>query len=378
MAVKQFDRAAILKEAERLFKHKQFSALIRLLEKKITLFTDEAGYFLLLGMACYYQGDLAGGEIYLQRGIAIASDNIELRLALAVTSMRKRDTANAVCMWLEVLDIDPDNKQARNGLEELRLLNTGEDLARFIRSPKLQKLAPKFAFALSRKAKTALLLCLTIISLLAAAIFGKSFWLAKNNGALALFGGRTRESLENFNISSIKEERYMSLRDIGVYKLQPQEIRESLQKARNYFNAYEDNLARRELNRIKYSNASEEVKKQAYILNQALRAPALNTMKTNFSYREVASDPLLYEGCYVLWRGATDNVTLTPERIAFNLLVGYEEKQVLAGTVPVIVQFETFIDPSLPTETLGQIVINEDKSIYLEALSIHQIIKPRV
>jgi hypothetical protein len=105
------------------------------------------------------------------------------------------------------------------------------------------------------------------------------------------------------------------------------------------FNEFRDNLARREVNRLFNSNASELVKERARLLSSYFTTPTFVDFGDNFTYAEVALEPWLYDGCYVRWSGQVSNIAVVEEATQFTLLVGYEDERILEGTIAVRVPF---------------------------------------
>ncbi len=125
------------------------------------------------------------------------------------------------------------------------------------------------------------------------------------------------------------------------------------------------------INRVLLSNADSAVKKEVLLLKGYLKPPTFSTLTTSYSYAEVVKQPLLYESCYVRWKGRVSNLVTTKTYIGFDLLVGYEKGTILQGIVPVKLNFPVKIDPSLAIEVLGRIHISQ-KKILLTGVSIHQ------
>jgi len=103
-------------------------------------------------------------------------------------------------------------------------------------------------------------------------------------------------------------------------------------------------------------------------------------LKDSFSYREVAAEPRLHEGCYTAWRGRAANIRIEPEAVFFDLLVGYEDEQLLEGIVPVRVDFAVSLEENRRVEVLGMVSpVDRGEAvkpgIALEAVSIHQLIE---
>jgi tetratricopeptide (TPR) repeat protein len=361
---------ALLRKAQRTLKAGQYREVIRLLEPKVPIYTDDPLFYYLLGCACYHQGDIGGSHLYLQRGIACSFDDLNLRLMLAAVALRRRDTAQALQMWLEVIELNPDNRRARQGINALKSLDNEIELSRFVRSSRFKKLLPKNSGRYINFWKFWLILFTLGIS-----VFGVWFfwpWIADQFDHYPI----TRATDEPFIFFQLDPISYLGIDATARTTLNLAEVRNTMDKARTYFNNYEDDLAGREINRILFSNASMQVKDQAKILRSMLRPPSFDTYTAGFTFNEVAREPWLYEGLHVLWRGRISGLNTTADRIAFNLLVGYEDGQTMEGMTPVAVRFETFLDPSLTTVVLGRVIVTTDDSFHLEAVSITQLVRP--
>ena len=157
--------------------------------------------------------------------------------------------------------------------------------------------------------------------------------------------------------------------------LTEEEITDSLKLAQQLFDDFRDNEARKEINRLKKSNAGEQVKIKAQMLESYLKEPDITSLKSHFSYEEIVQTPHLYENCSILWKGKFSNLSYTDERIEFDFLIGYEDSKVLKGIVPVTVNYPVSLDPSYPLELLGTVEILPDNSIRLHAVAVHNIIE---
>ncbi len=364
----------LLRKAQRTLKAGQYREVIRLLEPNVPLYTDDPLFYYLLGCACYHQGDIGGSHLYLQRGIACSFDDVNLRLMIAAVAVRRRDTAQALQMWLEVIEINPDNRRARRGINALKGLDNEIDLSRFVRSRSFKKLLPKNSGRYINFWK----FWLTLL-LLGAGSYGVwtawpwvEGWIEDQFDRYPM----TRATDEPFIFFTLDPVSYLGIDATARTTLSLQEVRTTMEAARTYFNNYQDDQAGREINRILSSNASMQVKDQAKILRSMLRPPSFDTYTAGFTFAEVARSPWLYDGLHVLWRGRLSGLNLTPDRIAFNLLVGYEDGQTMEGMTPVAVRFETFLDPSLTTVVLGRVVVAADESFHLEAVSLTQLVRP--
>jgi hypothetical protein len=161
----------------------------------------------------------------------------------------------------------------------------------------------------------------------------------------------------------------------ATFILNEKEIRQALKTAQDLFDQYRDNEARREINRLKYSNASEQVKQKALLLEGYLKNPDITSISSNFTYAEIIGNPRLYENCYILWKGRFSNLRFTEELITFDFLVGYEKSQVLEGIVPVQLKFPVKLNPAYPLEMLGRVEVINEAAIRLQAVAVHNIIE---
>jgi tetratricopeptide (TPR) repeat protein len=345
------------------------------LEPKIPLFDAHAGFYYLLGLAYYHQHDINTALLYWHKGSSCDPQHMDLKLCIAVAALRQRDSTLAVRMWLEVLDIDPDHKQAHAGLNQLRSMMSSAEMARFVRSKKLLKLLPKQRFFVS-PATQRLLIAMVITAGLGLLIWLKPPILIKSWPSLSGLRNQIyRKGAEQYDFVAIAKSDYIATPGDYAYQLDTKTIQVTMNKARDAFNAYKDNLVRHELNKIKYSNASDRVKRQAVLLATSLKEPSLNNLDTNYTYREVIKNPLLYQDCYVLWRGIVKDVKIGATAIQFMLLVGYQDGKIVEGEVEVQVPFEAEVDPLYVTDVLAKLKIDSSKRIWLEAVSLHQILK---
>ena len=156
-------------------------------------------------------------------------------------------------------------------------------------------------------------------------------------------------------------------------RLTEEEIRNSFNRMKDYYRNRDDNMTQREINRLKESNASVDVKDKASAFERLLTDNRSENIGTLFSYDEVSHDPFLYDKTVVVWRGAAANLYVTPTSLTFDLLVGYENRKFLEGTVPVFVDYGVKIIEGEPYEIEGEITVDGDEHFRLHALSIRRI-----
>ncbi len=350
-----------LGDARRLFRARRFPEVIRLLEPEVFRYRENADYFLMLGAACLHTGDLGGATSYLGRARQLKPGSVTALLGLAAVHFKRAETDQALKLWLETLEEDPRNPVALRGMNLLRRGLSRDDLQAFVDSGKLPQLYPRLP--------------------------GRPLWpivlMIVLGSAVIIVGGsvawqRLRPASPNRpGVSGIYLPSGGGLRiDAAagaVYTLSEREVEKGFKLAKGYLLDYRDNPACVEINRLLLSNASAAVKERALALKSFLRPPNFATFRDPFTYREVAAQPRLYDGCHVSWKGKIANLTIGDEAIAFDLLVGYESERELEGTVPVSLDFAADLLDGAGLEVLGRVVADGDR-IRLAGVSLHRLV----
>lgn len=357
-----------LKKAYKLYRRKKYTQILQLLESQIFRYRQSFQFYYLLGMACLYTGDFSGGESYLQRALSLKPGNKNALLGIAAVHLKQQKTSEALKDWFEVIDQDPKNRQANRGLAVVRRHADPDDLIAFTDSNKLYKLLPR-----ERHVNTLAVVIGTAVLIASLAVLFYPLYGDYLNTLREQKADRPEISNIDLSVNHYVSEENNKNSDSPLFELSKKEVEDSYQKVIRYFNRYEDNLARREINRLLLSNASSELKNKVSTLATYTRTPSFDTLENNFTFNEVKDRPELYESCYVIWKGRVSNLVVKDSSIHFDLLVGYEKEKVLEGIVPVRLDFAAHIDPAFPIEVLGKIKPSDGK-ISLAAVSIHQFI----
>ncbi|MFW5727135.1 MAG: tetratricopeptide repeat protein [Spirochaetota bacterium] len=365
-----------LKKAYKLYRRKKYTQILQLLESQIFRYRQSFQFYYLLGMSCLYTGDFSGAESYLQRALSLKPGNKNALLGIAAVHLKQQKTSEALKDWFEVIDQDPKNSQANRGLAVVRKHADPDDLIAYTDSGRLYKLLPRETHIGPG----------TIALLIASALFvvGLLFYPLYAPYVDQMFAQKIQRpeiakldlTVDNYTSDQAEttaDETENDDQPVTQFELSRKELRNSYEDVVQYFNRYEDNLAQREINRILLSNASKELKNKVSTLSTYTRTPSFDTLNHNFTYKEVRSQPLLYNDCYVIWKGRVSNLQVGENSIRFDLLVGYETEKVLDGIVPVQLDFAAHIDPAFPIEVLGRIE-SEEGNLRLKAASIHQFI----
>jgi tetratricopeptide (TPR) repeat protein len=132
-----------LKKAYRLLKSSQYGKVIAFLEPKVPIFLENYYFYYILGVACLENGDNGGADTYLKRAIQVNHEFIEPRLFLASLALRRKDTTEAVRLWLGILDLDPSCKEAKRGLDKIRQFSDSQGMNRYLQKNSFSPMLPK-------------------------------------------------------------------------------------------------------------------------------------------------------------------------------------------------------------------------------------------
>ena len=340
-----------LKKAERLFTSGRYSDVIHVLEPQVFMYRENPRFYFLLGMSCMYMGDLGGAYSYLSRSAQLEPEDTDSLLGLAAVHVRRNETQDALRLWLDVLDVEPGNRQARRGLTVLREAQTQAQVQQSFSNAKIKRFLPSKGFPV-RRALGAVLLGAAIAGLVVAVLFVP--WSDVVSG---VFSREPEAQREGGDILAVDTEGEQLIQYTGDFRyvLTDKEVGNLFDKIRDHFHEGRDNLARREINRLLLSNAQADLKERALLLTDYLKEPGFTDFEHNFSYEEVTEEPRLYDGCYVRWSGRAANVNVGDESIEFDLLVGYEDGRVLQGVVPVRLDFAARVESGMSIEMIGEV-----------------------
>ncbi|MCG8480573.1 MAG: hypothetical protein MI724_15880 [Spirochaetales bacterium] len=352
-----------LRKARRFFRTRKFTQVINYLEPQVFMFRESYEYYYVLGMSCLHTGDYAGSFSYLRRALDI-DKRVEAMLGLAAVLLRRRQTDMAIRTYLDILDIDHRNRRAKRALQWLRSLEDPEDALDWFENRRFTRILPPLGWYVP--------LWTTVsvgIAVAGAAIF--FLYPVVLRSVEPLFAPEPREGSQLLTpidvavplvVNDVTEEARFVFSDREAERL--------LEEIGDYFNDGRDNVVRRELNRVALSNATPLVKDRAAAIDAYLAVPDFTDFSDNFTHGEVISDPPLYDGVFVRWRGRIANLSVGEEAILFDLLVGYQTRQVLEGIVPAQLRFAVLLENDQPVELIGRVHARGAEAIALEVTSI--------
>jgi len=356
---------SVLDRARKYFYRKDYNAVITQLEPNVIQYRDSFSFYYLLGLSCLYTGDIGGATSYFQRARQIKLRDPDLLVAQAALFLRRGDTHQAVEYYLEALEFDPSHRAARRSLDFIRKRGDPDTIAALVESGKIERFYPR----LRRKPRVAPILL--GIAAVGAIGFGAYFVLART----ASSRGAHRADLSSFALASTDRAKPVETGGAYRYILTESQVLGAYGSAQRLFSDYRDNAAQVEINRILNSNASLAIRQKARLLMDYLGDQSFDSIKDRYSFADVTDDPVLYQDCWVVWKGMATNVRETPNSVDFEFLVGYDTRSSLEGIVPI--HFDTYlaVDTSRPLEVLATVSVIQGK-LSLVGKAIYQSAKP--
>jgi len=360
-----------LDRAERLFRAGRFAELVSLLEPQVPVYRESQRFYYLLGSSCLRSGDSGGALTYLKRAEQLAPSNGDTMLALAAISVRKGETEKAIEYYLRILEDRPGERRAAAGLAIIRKEGSPEGLARLIETGRIERLYP------GRRVVPRFILP-TAIAIAAAAAIYLAWPLGAGIVDAATKSRAARPEVAAVALSKTEIDSPVVTGGSFRYILTEKQAIDAFERAKDYFQDYRDNAALIEINRLLGSNASAGIKEKAKSLRAFVGKPDFRTIKDAPAYADAWRNPYLYDGCSVVWKGMAANVrpdaSVGAEEgtLAFDFLVGYQDKKRLEGLIPArIAGADVPVDR--PLEILAVIKAG-GPSFSLDCAAIHELV----
>lgn len=297
---------------------RRFAECLLALEPAADLYRDSFVYYLTGGLACLYLDDFGSANLYFQRARQFSSTNPTLLLGQAVLFLRHGDTNRAVQYYLDVLEQEPKNRIAKKGMAFIKEKGTAEDIFRLIDNNKLKDFYP--SIGINPDIFTFALMLLAVAAVAAAVFLFMSrprdirFW-RSGNGLEAQDFYLSTDDLKNIGTSNFPDASFSyHYTDAELEKIYRNAYKCATAPVGGDDSVHRANTARLEANKILNSNASDLVKSRARDIIAAIEAdrehePTFNTLLEGerFSCSDVMADPLLYNGCWIVWSGRLYN-----------------------------------------------------------------------
>jgi len=359
----------ILNKAALLARKRKYDIAVKTLKDEEDRYFGSFKFYYLYAVICLHSGNFAEAKENFDLARKIKINDPLTKLGHAVLYLKRMNTVQAVNYYLEVQEIEPKNKIAKNALSIIRKYSASEALSDWLTTERLVKLFPPIpahTVNINIFLKTSLALALFLLIL-----YGV---LAIFNILPHPFSVRNQRSTADYILSS--EERNAPVQIDGFYRyiLTRDQAITLYDRALSLFTDYRDEAAKVNLNRILESNVSEGIKHRARLLMDNMMVPGFDNFKRmdNPSLADVENEPFIYRDVHVIWNGMAANVEVTEYYTRFDLLVGYDTRRMLEGYVPVIFYIPVSINTERPLEVLGKITIAPNSRIGLTGVAIHQ------
>lgn len=349
-------------------RRRHFATAIQRLESKSEIYEDNFEYYLILGIACLYVGDVGAASSYLQMARRIRLTDTRLLLAQAAIFLRRGDSARAIQYYLEIKENDPRNKTADAALSFIRVHGDYDTICRWVDTGRIEQFYPPLGF---NPDKVAIIAAPFLACLLGAAVVLFAFNRGRHYSAV-------RADIAQLELSD-DERSEAKERDLTnqtyKYILSDREIIRKYNDALRYFQQHRDNAAQTQINTILNSDASISIKQKSRMLAGYLEAPDFDSIRDVPSYSDVSADPALYINCWVDWGGKISNVVNYDNgSFSCDLLVGDETLSNYEGAVTVRFPSPRNYDGSSYVKILAQ-VVSDGGQWYLRGTSVFQNVK---
>ncbi|MBN1243941.1 MAG: tetratricopeptide repeat protein [Spirochaetales bacterium] len=354
--------------ATRLFRRGRYGKAIAALEPLVVQYRDSRDFHYVLGASCLAMGDSGGAAVHLRRARQLDFRHVPTALALAALHVRRLETDKAVELYLEILSMRPGERRAIRALDFLRANSDPVRLAELAASGRIRVLYPKPDPLAAYGPLVAIALAVALATLGVPAAFDLGRRLAES-------ARPSRPGVTAVELDAADRADPVTTSGGFRYVLTEREALDSFDRAKRLFSEYRDDAALVEINRLILSNASASVKAKAEELRSWSREPDFSNLRDRFTYGDVVRDSALYEGVGVLWQGMAANVEKGAAGVAFDFLVGYDQKRRLEGIVKVSLDFEAEVPVDRPLEVLGTIR-GVDGHFVLEGIAFHELRTP--
>jgi len=359
----------LLSKAAALAKKRDYEGAIKLLQDEEDRYNGSFKYYYLYGVICLHSGSFVDALENFRLAERINLRDPSVKLGIAVYHLKHLNTVKAVDYYLDVQEADPNNKIAKNALSIIRKNSGADALSDWVTPERLAKLYPPIpAPALSSRTIFSVAVFLAAVFIIVLGI------LVKVKAVPSPFRRNERPTAD-FILSSQERSAPIEAGGLYMYILTRDQAVNLYDTALSLFTSYRDEAAKKNINKILESNASEALKNKARLLLSYTDVPGFDTFKKqdNPSFSEVKNEPALYRDVYVIWKGMATNVEVTDEGTRFDFLVGYDTRTTLEGIIPVVFNKPVAINSERPLEVLGKLAfLSSYSDIRLEGVSIHQ------
>jgi len=361
----------ILNKAASLAKKKNYESALKILKDEEDRYYGSFKYYYLYAVICLHSGSFVEAHENFNLARKIKMKDPDTMLGLASLYLKRLNTVQAVDYYLDVQEIDPDNKTAKNALSIIKKYSAPETFSDWMTPARLSKLFPPVPSP-ALNVKT----IVNIFLLFSAACLITYMILAALQIVPGPFKPKDKRPVSEYELSI--SERNNPVQTGGYFQTTPltqDQVIDLYNEALSFFADYRDEKAKININKILLSNASESIKTRARFMKDNMSAPGFHNFneKDNVSFTQVRAEPAVYQDVFVLWKGMARNVELANGYTFFDLIVSYDTRTIMEGIVTVVLENPERISTERDLEVLGKIVLdNSVNGFRVEGAAIHQ------
>ncbi|MCR5063730.1 MAG: hypothetical protein K6A89_10665 [Treponema sp.] len=309
---------------------RHFATAIKRLESKSEIYEENFEYYLAIGVACLYVGDIGAASSYFQMARRIRLTDSRLLLGQAAIFLRHGDTARALQYYLDITKIDPSNKTALAAMEFIRRIQGDYDtICRWVDTGRIEQFYPPLGVNYQKFVSILIPVFACVLGCAVAVTFFPRHQNPTGPRADLSDLVLTDEEKSSAQESDLSTQSYK-------FVFSDKEITKKYNSALKYFQEGRDNAAQKEVNTILNSNAALSIKQKSRILASYFEIPDFNTIKDVPALQEVKESPYLYYDCWVDWGGKISNTkTYDDSSFSCSFLIGDENLEKYDGTVTV-------------------------------------------
>lgn len=282
---------------------------------------------------------------------------------LAYLYARHNEKDKAISTWCNALEKNKNNKLATKALSYVR--EKGSDIS-LIDDEFFDSVVPSEPFVIPIKK----IILSIIIILFAIPIFWGIKFIVNFTTKELIKIQINKNELNNINLPDFNPNLLSKEKDVTAkYSYSENEIKNKFDRIKKYIITDKANQAQLEINQIKLSNASINVKLKMDMLINFINEPDYANFINEIKYEDVLKEPILYQNIYILWTGKVVNLIINKESIKFDFIMGDDKNGIITGIIPVYFKKAIIVKNNEIIKVFGKINI-DDKKIFLNGLYI--------
>lgn len=369
-------KSKIAYTAYTLIKKKKYKKAKEFILNNKSRITHDADAYAMLAFADIFLKDFYGAEEVSRKALREDSFCISAMLAKAYISLHNGHRENALREYFRILDLEPENKVAKDNLERIRFLTN---------NARGDEINPR-AYLLGKKkisvSKFLLLIPIAFILTLGSYLIIDRVYPKIRYVLLDKDQKELREKLENvYLFEGLEDGKIPESAKSPTYS--PREVAEMFDKAKNNMRSASVNEAVMIINGALKSDINEYLKERFRVLKNFVIAPDYNIFRESPDYLTVVENYDLYNGGYIKWKADVNTIGQTnidgvPKKRARILVYDTEEKNI-AGVADLIINVTVKLEAKNYIEVYGKILgyDTKQKSIQLEGQVIKHLPKKK-